>query len=73
MLVLHNVKMVPSSVMFWQSSIVGCLLVGTVLPKKGRVWYNYPLLELLEKYTRYTLQYYHKVEHVPIIIIFNNG
>ena len=34
MLVLYNVRIVPSNVMFWSPGITGCLLVGTVPPKK---------------------------------------
>ena len=36
MLVLHNVRKIPSNVMFWKPEIAGCLLMGTVPPKKKR-------------------------------------
>ena len=34
MLELHNVRMKPSNVMFWEPDIVGCLLVDKVPTKK---------------------------------------
>ena len=36
MLVLHNVRKIPSNVMFWKPEITGCLLMGTVPPQKKR-------------------------------------
>ena len=36
MLVLHNVRKIPSNVMFWKPEIAGCLLMGTVPPQKKR-------------------------------------
>ena len=38
MLILHNVRMVPLHVMFWQPGIASCLVVGMYPSKKGRVW-----------------------------------
>ena len=49
MLVLHNIKMVPSSVMFWQSSIVGCLLVGIVPSKKREGVVQLPTFRIVRK------------------------
>ena len=38
MLVLHNVRMVSSHVMFWQTGIASCLVVVCTPKKKRRVW-----------------------------------
>ena len=41
MLILHNVRMVPSNVMFWYLDIAGCLLVSIVrTQKKKRGYYR---------------------------------
>ena len=43
MLILHNVRKIPSNVMFWKPEIAGCLLMGTVPPQKKRGTLELPL------------------------------